>query len=81
MTELHPVLAEVTQRIIDRSQDLRAGFMDRADRYKSTEPRRKKLSCANYAHIVAASTEHDKLQAALDSVANIGIVTSYNDML
>ena len=81
MTDLHPVVAEVTQRIIARSKDLRARFMSRADRYKADEPRRKKLSCANYAHVVAASTEHDKLQAALDGVANIGIVTSYNDML
>jgi phosphogluconate dehydratase len=81
MTALHPVLAEVTQRIIDRSKDLRAQFMDRADRYKSDEPRRKKLSCANYAHVVAAASDNDKLQAALDAVPNIGIVTSYNDML
>ncbi len=81
MTELHPVLAEVTNRIIERSKETRAQFMERADRYKSSEPRRKKLSCANYAHVVAASTETEKLQAALDSVPNIGIVTSYNDML
>ena len=78
---LHPVLAEVTNRIIERSKELRAKFMARADRYKSTEPRRKKLSCANYAHVVAASTNDEKLQAALDSVPNIGIVTAYNDML
>ncbi len=81
MIKLHPVLAEVTQRIIERSRDLRAEFMDRADRFKATETRRKKLSCANYAHVVAASSVDDKLQQALDSVPNIGIVTSYNDML
>ncbi len=81
MTELHPKLAEVTQRIVERSKDLRADFMDRADRFKSSEPRRKKLSCANYAHVVAASSADEKLQAALDSVPNLGIVTAYNDML
>ena len=81
MTTLHPVLAEVTERIMERSKDLRAQFMDRAERYRSTEPRRKKLSCANYAHVVAASTNDDKLQQALDAVPNIGVVTSYNDML
>ena len=81
MTQLHPVIAEVTDRIIERSKDLRAQFMARADRYKADEPRRKKLSCANYAHVVAASTPDEKLQQALDAVPNIGIVTSYNDML
>ncbi len=81
MTELHPKIAEVTQRIIDRSKDLRAEFMSRADRFRSDAPRRKKLSCANYAHVVAASTADEKLQAALDAVPNIGIVTAYNDML
>ncbi len=81
MPDIHPVLAEVTNRIIERSRDTRAAFMARADRYRSTEPRRKKLSCANYAHVVAASDDHDKLQAALDAVPNIGIVTAYNDML
>jgi phosphogluconate dehydratase len=81
MTDLHPVLAKVTQRIIERSKPTRAQFMARADRYKADEPRRKKLSCANYAHVVAASSENDKLQAALDAVPNLGIVTAYNDML
>ncbi|ESQ88624.1 phosphogluconate dehydratase [Asticcacaulis sp. AC460] len=81
MTTLHPVIAEVTAAIAERSRDLRAQFMRRADRYKSDAPRRKKLSCANYAHVVAASDDHDKFQQALDAVPNIGIVTSYNDML
>ena len=81
MTALHPTLVTVTDRIVERSRALRSQFMDRADRYRANEPRRKKLSCANYAHVVAASSESDKLQAALDAVPNIGIVTSYNDML
>ena len=81
MTTLHPVIAEVTERIIERSKDLRSAIHGRADRYKADEPRRKKLSCANYAHVVAASTPDEKLQAALDAVPNIGIVTAYNDML
>ena len=81
MTELHPVLHKVTQRIIERSKATRAQFMARADRYKASEPRRKKLSCANYAHVVAAASDNDKLQAALDAVPNLGVVTAYNDML
>ena len=81
MPELNAVLAEVTNRIIERSRETRAAFMERTDRYKSDAPRRKKLSCANYAHVVAASSDNDKLQQALDAVPNLGVVTSYNDML
>ena len=80
-TELHPVLKAVTARIIERSKATRAEYLGRVERYKSREPRRKKLSCANYAHVAAASTENDKLALALDKVPNIGIVTAYNDML
>ncbi|MDC7683647.1 phosphogluconate dehydratase [Asticcacaulis sp. BYS171W] len=81
MTELNPVLKAVTERIIARSKATRAEYMARVDRYRLREPRRKKLSCANYAHIAAPMTENDKLALALDKVPNIGVVTSYNDML
>ncbi|MDC7695839.1 phosphogluconate dehydratase [Asticcacaulis sp. DXS10W] len=80
-TELHPVLKSVTDRIIARSKAMRAEYLARVERYKSREPRRKKLSCANYAHVAAPMTEADKLALALDKVPNIGVVTAYNDML
>jgi phosphogluconate dehydratase len=78
---LHPTLKAVTDRIIARSLDARSAFEANAKAHITHEPRRKKLSCANYAHVVAASSDQEKLQAALDTVPNIGIVTSYNDML
>lgn len=81
MHPLHPKIAEITKRIIDRSAKTRAAFLDRTTRFSTTEPRRKKLSCANFAHVVAASSTDDKLAAALDKVAHLGIVTAYNDML
>ncbi|KAF0183480.1 MAG: phosphogluconate dehydratase [Hyphomonadaceae bacterium] len=81
MHKIHPILEQVTANIEARSKSLRSRFMKRTKAYASKEPRRKRLSCANYAHVVAASSEIDKLQAALDRVPNIGIVTSYNDML
>jgi len=81
MTELNPVVKAVTERLIARSRDSRADYLARIERFKSREPRRKKLSCANYAHVVAASDTNDKLAAALDKVPNIGVVTAYNDML
>jgi phosphogluconate dehydratase len=81
MTRLHPVLKSVTDRIIDRSLETRKDYLERVAQYKSGRAHRNKLSCANYAHVVAASTPQDKLAQAMDSVANIGVVTAYNDML
>jgi phosphogluconate dehydratase len=81
MTQIHPTLLSVLSRIEARSQNTRKAFMARTKAFASSEPRRKKLSCANYAHVVAASSENDKLQAALDSVPHIGVVSAYNDML
>ena len=78
---LDPRLAKITERIIERSHETREAFEARTKTWQSTEPRRKRLSCANYAHVVAASPETDKLQAALDRVPNIGIISAYNDML
>jgi phosphogluconate dehydratase len=78
---LNHVLDTVTQRIIERSRDLRSAFEARNASFRQGGAHRKKLSCANYAHVVAANPESDKLQQALDQVPNIGIVTAYNDML
>ena len=74
-------LQAITDRIIARSVATRAAFEARNARYRSGEAHRKKLSCANYAHVVAANSEADKLANAMDNVPNIGVVTAYNDML
>ena len=78
---IHKTLETVTARLIERSKDTRARFEEKTRRYLSDKPHRQKLSCANYAHVVAASSDADKLQAALESVPNIGVVSAYNDML
>jgi len=81
MSPIHPTLIKVLTRIEARSKATRNAFLKRTKDFASHEPRRKKLSCANYAHVVAASSDSDKLQAALDSVPHIGVVSAYNDML
>src|SRR5688572_22222439 len=77
--KIHDVIAEVTERIGGRSAAARGEYLERTRKRKLVEPARGKLSCSNLAHVLAASGE-DK--ARLQQVnPNIGVVTSYNDML
>ena len=83
MTEspLNSVVAEVTAAIVERSRQTRAAYLARIEAARGRGPGRAKLSCANWAHAFAASPPGDKLRALSGSAPNIGIVSSYNDML
>lgn len=76
---IHPVVAEVTRQIAGRSSALRADYLARMAAAKPQGPSRANLACANLAHVLAASGP-DKPQLA-GAAPNLGIVTSYNDML
>ena len=80
MTTLHPAIAAVTDRIIERSATRRAAYLDLMDRQREAGTNRGNLSCGNLAHGFAASGE-DKPAIRSGAEMNIGIVTSYNDML
>jgi phosphogluconate dehydratase len=80
MTDLNPVIAKVTDRIIERSRPRRAAYLDLMDRQREAGTNRGNLSCGNLAHGFAASGE-DKPAIRSGAEMNIGIVTSYNDML
>jgi phosphogluconate dehydratase len=80
MTDLKPVIATVTDRIIARSAPRRAAYLDLMDRQRAAGTNRGNLSCGNLAHGFAASGE-DKPAIRAGAEMNIGIVTSYNDML
>ncbi|PNU05949.1 phosphogluconate dehydratase [Novosphingobium guangzhouense] len=80
MTNLHPVVARVTDRIIERSKDSRARYLDMIARETDKHSDRSFLSCSNLAHGFAASGE-DKATIAGNKAVNLGIVTAYNDML
>ena len=77
---LNPVLEKVTQRIIDKSKQGRAGYLDLIDRQRDAGVHRPNLSCGNLAHGFAASGD-DKSTIRGGKAMNIGIVTAYNDML
>ncbi|KAF0815197.1 Phosphogluconate dehydratase [Andreprevotia sp. IGB-42] len=78
---LHPRLNEVTQRIIERSRPSRARYLQRLEAAAAKEPMRKGLACTNQAHAWAAAPENDKIMMREMRQPNIGIVSSYNDML
>ena len=77
---IHPVIAQVTARIEQRSRDLRADYTARMQAQTRTTPARARLSCSNLAHVMAASGD-DKPALGFGGFPNIGIVTAYNDML
>ena len=77
---IKPRLAEITDRIVDRSRGTRGRYLDRIRAAAEEGPARAHLSCGNQAHAYAAMAE-DKDALAGGRSPNIGIVTAYNDML
>ena len=81
MASLNPVIATVTARIVERSRETRADYLSRMEAARHAGPGRAKLSCANWAHAFAASTDGDKQRMRNPTAPNVAIVSSYNDML
>jgi len=81
MPTLHPVLEQVTERIVKRSEPTRQAYLDQIEAARTNKTTRNRLSCTNIAHAVAAVPANDKLVLHAERAPNLGIVTSYNDML
>ena len=77
----HPVVAEVTERLRERSRETRAAYLQRIDAVDRGGPQRARLSCGNLAHGFAACGPDDKDALRNGLRGNLAIVTSYNDML
>ena len=78
---LHPVLAQVTKGIRQRSSGLRSAYLARIEAMRVAGVQRARLSCSNQAHAYAGEGTQAKLWLAEERRPNIGIVTAYNDML
>ena len=78
---MHPVTAEVTERIVERSRETRADYLARMEAARSAGTGRAKLSCANWAHAFAAESDGTKATMRDPTAPNIAIVSAYNDML
>ncbi len=77
---MHPTIAAVTTRIIERSRPRRAAYLALMRAQREAGTNRGSLSCGNLAHGFAAA-EEDKPEIRSGRAMNIGIVTAYNDML
>jgi phosphogluconate dehydratase len=74
-------IQDVTDRIAARSRDSRRDYLNRLDAAREAGVNRAVLSCGNLAHAFAACTPSEKAALAGNKTLNLGIVTSYNDML
>ncbi|KVE27967.1 phosphogluconate dehydratase [Burkholderia singularis] len=81
MASLHPTLASVTERVIARSRPTRSAYLARIDAAQGRFPARGALSCANLAHGFAGLEGSDKFSIKAIKQPNVGIVSSYNEML
>ena len=81
---LNSRLTEVTERIRARSATSRQHYLDllaQQARAHASNVQRAALGCTNLAHGYAASPAQDKIWLREQRAPNIGIVSSYNDML
>ena len=79
--EVRPVVAEVTERIRERSRSGRADYLARMEAARRRGSTREGLSCTNLAHGFAASDATDKEALKRLQWPNVAIVSAYNDML
>ncbi len=78
---LHPQVLAVTERIVRRSEATRSAYLRQIAETARSTPVRNVLACGNQAHAWAAAPREDKIVLRELRQPNLGIVSSYNDML
>ena len=78
---MHPIVASVTERLIERSRVGRTQYLARVAAAAHDSEPRAGIGCANLAHAFAACSAADKRRLRQDEGPNLAIVTAYNDML
>lgn len=81
MTAMHPKVREVTDRIVERSSDTRAAYLDMVRNNRPNGFARQRLTEGNLAHAAAACSALDKVELLGGGWPNLGMITAYNDML
>ncbi|WP_421914434.1 phosphogluconate dehydratase [Mesorhizobium sp.] len=71
----------ITERIRQRSKPGREAYLGRIAEASNRSANRSVLSCGNLAHGFAVCSPSEKVALGGDKVPNLGIITSYNDML
>ncbi|MFI5609853.1 phosphogluconate dehydratase [Amycolatopsis sp. NPDC051903] len=78
---VHPVVAEVTERVVARSAETRAAHLARSAAAHEEGPVRRGLACSNLAHGFAAMDGVDKAALRELRAPGVAIVSAYNDLL
>ncbi|MBN0987475.1 phosphogluconate dehydratase [Amphritea pacifica] len=78
---MHTVVKQVTDRIIARSRATREDYLRQMKGAEERGVHRARLSCGNLAHGFAACGADDKQALKMVNAVNVGIISSYNDML
>jgi len=78
---MHAVIEQVTARIIERSKPTRDAYLRQMKDAENKGVHRSSLSCGNLAHGFAACGSQDKQSLKMMNAVNVGIISSYNDML
>ena len=82
MSKLHQKIIEVTKRIAKRSLSSRQKYLNNiTSMEQNNDTDRNFVSCSNMAHAAAAAPSDEKNSILMNTKPNIGIVSSYNDML
>ena len=79
--KLNTTIEAITARIIARSAETRNAYMHQMKGARINGVARSAMSCGNLAHAYAGCSTHEKDALAENELKNIGIITSYNDML
>jgi len=79
--KLNSTIEAITARIIARSAETRSLYLKQMQQARIDGVARSAMSCGNLAHAYAGCSSQDKGALAENELKNIGIITSYNDML
>ena len=79
--KLNATIDKITARIIARSAETRSAYLKQMQQARMDGVARSAMSCGNLAHAYAGCSAHEKGALAENELKNIGIITSYNDML
>jgi len=84
MKPLHKKIAQVTERVRERSAASRSAYLaDIEKMHIAPDSNRRSVACSNMAHVAAAAgPDQDELLSQSEKLKpNIAVITAYNDML
>ena len=78
---MNSIVEKVTELITERSRPFRQAYLDRIEQARQQGPHRAELDFANLAHALAACDHACKVTLNAHDKPDIGIISSYSDML